>query len=395
MRREVSFISHSTKVRFGISIGLQSYIVPGILTTTHANNATLSDPLLAHVAAAWAFNNVFKVDGGRSSSISPSFAMSQTADSIIYTGTWINWSQGRILGSTITLSERNGGLLTAFLATFVATAGVACWAILSYTLHQARAQQERASTIHHQQQATLRNSGTPGAASWQFLQIYWNWRKNAARPLARTLPLLLVALLNIIFFAVASIFSSYVTRAAGNEVLIRSPRCGALLLKDYESAPQQSFSDFNKLEISDTLNAASYSRACYGSTHDPLQCNQYAQRSLPWKADSNVTCPFAPDLCYLGRTAAYQMDTGPLDSHHALGINAPMSDRVHYRKVTTCSPVHAKDHFEAYNDTDPSHIAYGDTLVDFLFGPVGEINYTFQYNMHSLVDKNGYELTYV
>ena len=141
----------------------------------------------------------------------------------IHTGPWINWSQGRILGSTITLSERNGGLLTAFLATFVATAGLACWAILSYTLHQARAPQNRASTIHHQQQATLRNAGTPSSATWQFLQIYWYWRKNAVGPLARTLPLLLVALLNIVFFAVASIFSSYVTRAAGNEAGTAEP----------------------------------------------------------------------------------------------------------------------------------------------------------------------------
>ncbi|KAL9024837.1 MAG: hypothetical protein Q9196_006223 [Gyalolechia fulgens] len=319
--------------------------------------------------------------------------MSQTADSIIYTGTWTNWSQGRVLGSTITLSERNGGLLTAFLATFVAMAGVACWAIMSYTLHQARARHDRASTIHHQQQAILRNSGSPSAASWQLLQIYWSWRKNAARPLARTLPLLLLALLNIIFFAVASIFSSYVTRAAGNEVLLRSPRCGALIQKNDDSAPRQILSDFDRLELNETSSAAAYARACYGNPYDPLQCNQHAQRSIPWNSNPNATCPFASDLCLLGPTAAYQMDTGPLDSHHTLGMNAPLSDRIHYRKLTTCSPLSAKDRFEAHNDTDFDHIAYGDTFVDYSFGSVGEFNFTYQYNMHSLVDTNGYELT--
>lgn len=30
------------------------------------------------------------------------------------------------------------------------------------------------------------------------------------------------------------------------------------------------------------------------------------------------------------------MDTGHIDSHQALGINAPESERVQYRKVTTC-----------------------------------------------------------
>lgn len=320
--------------------------------------------------------------------------MSQTSNSVVHIGTWINWSQGRIIGSTITLSERNGGLLTAFLATFVATAGVACWTILTYALHQSRAKQEKSSTIHQQQQVTLRNSGTPGAAAWQFIQLIWYWRKHTAKPLARTLPLLLVAILNIVFFAVASIFSSEVTRAAGNEVLVRSPNCGLLLLKDSGSTPQRSLSDFNKLETNDTSKAATYAQACYGETPDPLQCSQYAQRSIPWKSNQNSSCPFSSDLCLLGQNTAYQMDTGPLDSHQALGINAPKGDRVHYRKVTTCSPIRAKNNFEAYNDTDPDHIAYGDTLVDYLFGG-GEDgkNYTFQYNTHSLVDQNGYELT--
>ncbi|KAI4269529.1 MAG: hypothetical protein L6R38_007434 [Xanthoria sp. 2 TBL-2021] len=87
------------------------------------------------------------------------------------------------------------------------------------------------------------------------------------------------------------------------------------------------------------------------------------------------------------------MDTGLLDSHQALGINAPLSDRVHYRKVTTCSPITAKNHFRTHNDTNPDHIAYGDPLMDYLFGPVGDLNYTFSYNMHSIANRNGYELT--
>lgn len=320
--------------------------------------------------------------------------MTETTGSLVHIGTWINWSHGRILGSTITLSERNGGLLTAFLATFVATAGVASWTILTFALHQIRSRKEKSSAIHQQQQVTLRNSGTPSAAAWQFIQLIWYWRKHAARPFARTLPLLLVALLNIVIFAVASIFSSEVTRAAGNEVLIQSPNCGMLLLKDSGSAAQGRFSDFNKVETNDTSKAATYAQACYGDTPDPLQCNQYAQRSISWKSYQNSSCPFSSDICVLGSNAGYEMDTGPLDSHKALGINAPKQDRVHYRKVTTCSPISAKKHFEAHNDTDPDHIAYGDTLVDYLFGG-GEDgkNYTFQYNTHSLVDQNGYELT--
>lgn len=65
--------------------------------------------------------------------------MSLTAGSSIYTGAWINWSQGAIIGATITLSQRNGNLLTAFLGIFVTIAGGACWRILSFLMHQQRA----------------------------------------------------------------------------------------------------------------------------------------------------------------------------------------------------------------------------------------------------------------
>lgn len=68
--------------------------------------------------------------------------MSIPATSYLYTGPWINWFRGLVLGSTIVLSERDGGLLTAFLALFISTAGVACQRVLSYALHQNRAKQE-------------------------------------------------------------------------------------------------------------------------------------------------------------------------------------------------------------------------------------------------------------
>ncbi|KAL8824813.1 MAG: hypothetical protein Q9170_008033 [Blastenia crenularia] len=321
--------------------------------------------------------------------------MSQITNSTVHTGSWINWSHGRVVGSTITLSERNGGLLTAFLATFVTAAGVAFWSILSYSLHQARAVQEEQPTIHHQEQATLRNAGTPGAAAWQLIQLSWYWRKHAIKSIRRTLPIILLALFNIVCFGLASIFSSEVTRAAGNEVLIRSPQCGVLTQMNSTGINSpQNLNNLEKLEVNITATAATYAQACYGQAHNPLQCGQYAQRSLSWKLDQNASCPFSTDLCYFGATAAYSMDSGRLDSHQAFGMNAPKADRVQYRKLTTCAPIHAKDHAEVFNNTNPEAIAYGDTLINYLFGPVSEVsNYTYQYNIHSLVDNNGYLLT--
>lgn len=93
---------------------------------------------------------------------------------------------------------------------------------------------------------------------------------------------------------------------------------------------------FASVDVNDTLAATTYSRACYGNLQNLLQCTQNPQQQLPWNVNRNATCPFTNDLCIYGDLSAYEMDTGHIDSHQALGINAPKSERVQYRKVTTC-----------------------------------------------------------
>lgn len=126
--------------------------------------------------------------------------MSQTAAPFVHTGPWINWSHGLVLGSTITLSERDGELLTAFLGIFVTGAGAACWKIMSFALHQHRSPRDPQDGIHHQQQAILQNTGSPFGASAELVSLVWYWRKHALRPLVRTLPLVALALLNFVLF---------------------------------------------------------------------------------------------------------------------------------------------------------------------------------------------------
>ena len=102
--------------------------------------------------------------------------MSQTAASFVYTGPWINWSHGLVLGSTITLNQQDGALLTAFLGIFVTTAGAACWKIMSFALHQHRSLKFYQDGIHHQQQAILCNTDSPSAASFELAHVAWSWR---------------------------------------------------------------------------------------------------------------------------------------------------------------------------------------------------------------------------
>lgn len=90
------------------------------------------------------------------------------------------------------------------------------------------------------------------------------------------------------------------------------------------------------------------------------------------------------------------MDTGPIDSHVVLGINTRPADRITYRKVTTCSPLHAKGYMTLWNDTDSAHTAYGDLFQRFWYGPIANVSdYTYKYNTHAVVDNYGYALKYV
>ena len=310
--------------------------------------------------------------------------------SFIYTGIWINWSHGFAAGSTLTLNERDGGLLTAFVAMFVSAAGAATWKITSYALHQSRARQEYQDGLHHQQQAILRNSHSPVGASWQLMQLTWFWRSNATKYLMRTLPLAGLALLELALFSVAGVFSSEVTKVPGNETLVRSPRCGYILMEDTGSFTAQDA--FNSMDSNDTLPAVVYQRACYDEAENSLQCGQFIQRQLRWTSSQNSPCPFSPEMCYSGDMTAYEMDTGLIDSHDDLGINAARKNRIQYRKVTTCSPIQTKEYRKEVNDTDINSPTFGDTLVQYFYGDVLNVSYTYQYDKHSLLDDIGYNL---
>ena len=146
------------------------------------------------------------------------------------------------------------------------------------------------------------------------------------------------------------------------------------------------------MDTNDTLPAAAYQRACYDNADNPLQCGQYIQRQLRWTSNQSSPCPFSPEMCYSGDMTAYEMDTGLIDSHDHIGINAPKVHRVQYRKFTTCSPIQTKDYRTEVNDIDINSPTFNDTLVRYYYGDATGANYTYQYNKHSLLEDDGYKL---
>lgn len=316
--------------------------------------------------------------------------MQEYAGFQIYTGVWVNWSRGWIAGSTLTLSTSHGGLLSAFLAIFISLAGIAFWRITSFALHQMRAGKAFHDGLHHQHQLIFRNTGTASGAFWQMLQLPKFWGNNAEYSWLRTLPLALLALSNVVAFAVAAIFSSEVTKATGKSVIIQSPDCGSLSFDEVDDNTDS----YATAWLNETTEAATYARNCYVDDANGLRCNRYVQTKIPWKTNVNASCPFDNELCFFGKTGAMEMDTGPIDSHLALGVNVPKEYRVTYRKVSTCSPIKTpQKYLSIWNETNPRAIAYGDTYECYDFGPWKPgANWTYNYNTHAVISPSPYTL---
>ena len=319
--------------------------------------------------------------------------MSITAGSSIYTGVWTNWSRGPILGATITLTQRNGSLLTAFLGIFVTIAGGASWRILSFLIHQHRAGHDRKDkdALHYQQQVILRNSDSSAVTAWQMMRFTWNKRKLGKKQILRNLPFFILALCNTLVFAVAGVFSSSVTKAAGTETLITSSHCGYTRYGVKPDGKHSASTLAWTISLANgTFAAIMYSRACYDETSNELQCGRFPQSQLASTSEMNVSCPFQSHICLDGPNTAFRVESQWIDTNNDLGINSKVSDRIQYRKVTTCSVLRTTGYFVEKNATKSSGDPW--TAVIYSYGSFLSDNYTVAYDRQELRTSTGYSL---
>ena len=311
------------------------------------------------------------------------------SESYVYKGVWINWSRGSILGWTLTIDTAEAQLLTSFLAVFVTATGTQAWKILAFLLHQLRAAQTPGDGRHQQAQVILRNSGSALGASWEFLNLGWPWRKVASSGFLRVVLLALIAVLHAAGWGLAGVFSSRVTQVPGDEVLIRSPNCG-IYQGQKDLSPTADGVFFQSQNLNATVQASTYTRLCYGATSRKETCDQYTVPRVPWKSNANATCPFDPEFCiFNGTAAAFEMDTGVMDAHEVFGINTPLSERVGYRKVSTCAPLRIPKAFsQLVNNTEHPDSSVKEIYYVYL-GPTSQgtpnaENFTYQYNLGSV-----------
>ncbi|KAF1969458.1 hypothetical protein BU23DRAFT_601556 [Bimuria novae-zelandiae CBS 107.79] len=318
---------------------------------------------------------------------------------LVYYGSWINWSRGRYDGGTMTLTPRNAGILVAFLAIFVSVAGDSLWRIIAFILHQRRVARDPRDGLHYQQQVILRNAATPGIASWQLLWLVPAWKRISRRPLWKSTPVVLLALVNLSAFFAAGVLVAEVTRTAGTEVLIRSANCGNWTIDDTRLVY-----GFTTKTLNDTISAASYARACYGGPSDAPECIRYKVKCLPYTINETDQCPFDEQMCFKG-LPTFSLDTGNLSSHDHLGINTQPNDRIVYRRKTSCAPILTEGFVTAWNYTDAVNASLGDfrgsdgDVLDFFdFGRTVHIDgspandFTFAYNRRQASMGIGYSL---
>jgi hypothetical protein len=314
-----------------------------------------------------------------------------SSSSYVYTGPWVNYSHGTLVGATITLTTRDAAFLLALLAIVVTTAGHSFWTIFCYIAHQSRSSRGSHDIIFYQEQAILKNSDSALSAAWKFFREIFAWRKHVKSRKSRSLFFIAMAIIIAALFGVASIFSSQVTKAAGSEVLINDENCGTWSFNLISTLADVYKEDLKSLN--ETIAAANYASSCYSTNNtDTPQCNTYITPAITWTTNQNVSCPFASGTCLLSPTAAYQMDTGPLDSHYVLGLNAKSSERVTTRKVATCAPVHIAPYAESVNITFPDGST--DNYAMLYLGDPGTnlTNVTYVYDLHAQYVGVGYDL---
>ncbi|KAH8785389.1 hypothetical protein F5883DRAFT_708240 [Diaporthe sp. PMI_573] len=271
----------------------------------------------------------------------------------VHLGVWTDWSRGRVLGSTLTLTRTQANLLIAFTASFVVFVGSRFWRIACLALHQSYSSAEPRDALHHQRQAVLRNSGSSDSGILAFLALLTAWRTSSVKAIRRTALGLLLAIFCTVAFTLAGGFSSQVQLGSdnlGGAVLLNGDNCA--ILPDITSLEQQV--SWEKTVAKFFYTASNYVQQCYSQNSTGItDCNYFVTQRLPGYIDTTAPCPFNDSICR-SNSSNLELDTGFVDSHTHLGINAPPNERIFFRRKLQCAPLVT----EGYNSPNGNFTQY-------------------------------------
>jgi hypothetical protein len=322
----------------------------------------------------------------------------------IYEGIWTNWSKGRVTGLTWTLCPTQATLLTNSLALFVTVAGGQLWTIIRFTVHQLRASglSPDEDELHFEQQLILRNAATDLHTMRLMTQLAWTSRHRMSRAFYYPVSIAALAVIHyIIFLAAGTLSNNLVNAGSGglsklangsSAVLSRSPHCGVWSQYYYDNiingayinvasrATLEMSIQYNKWFDQNVQLSQQYAQECYDASpsyYMSSKCNTLPKTSLGFN-QTKSTCPFDSTLCH-DNSDTISFDTGLIDSHQDLGINSLPSDRLSYRRRTTCAVLNDTGRVEEFDRGTSDAVAYmyyGSNLAP-------ELNYTYSYSNFS------------
>ncbi|KAI1744698.1 hypothetical protein F4680DRAFT_233535 [Xylaria scruposa] len=301
----------------------------------------------------------------------------------IYLGLWTNWSQGRIMGSTLTLTKSNGELVIAFAAFFVTIIATRFWRMACVIIHRAYCQPgpELHDVVYHHRQTIVRNSPSALSGLWSFIQAVLAHRKSAPQIFIRISPILLFSFLCVSGFATLTYFLPQIITSMSDQVLLIGSRCGHIS----ESAGQRE--DYNKSILtlspyisSQLSNAENYAQQCYSGQSQALQCSTFVMDRIPSTVNSNAECPFHHDICRLN-TTNIKLDTGFIGLNQYIGVNNPLNEDLTIRRTLQCAPLITEGytsthqgekyrliryHYGSYHDKRNLEHPYLDAAAEFI-----------------------------
>jgi hypothetical protein len=287
----------------------------------------------------------------------------------VYTGFWTDWSRGKVLGSTLTLTRTDANLFIAFVAFFLTVVTTQLWSIACFASHSFFSTQDPRDMLHHQRQAILRNNGAPAGTAITLIRLAWTWRRSSG-VFRRVIPLLACTVLLAISFATAAGFSSRI--AVNNTVLLKPSNCGVSngVAADAETT-SNIFFPWIARQYTIALN---YAQQCYSTSKTVADCLQtaFVRRELTTSVDRNASCPFDETVCS-SNSSNLRLDSGLIDSHSDLGVNAPPDQRFQFRNVLHCAPLTTKTYRSSH--TRPDNV----TLSRYHYGVTLFGNYTYEY----------------
>ncbi|KAE9375047.1 hypothetical protein N431DRAFT_455753 [Stipitochalara longipes BDJ] len=306
------------------------------------------------------------------------------------TGFWVDHSHNPVLGARLTLTVEDGGYLITGLTQLVALAGGAAWVIAAFAMHQYRTKPGPKDALFLQKQVILRNNTSAPADIWQFLTMGYAWKRHMPKSRQRTCLILLIPLFIWCGFIAAGVFVTKLTTPGYevNNVLLKSGTCGFV---DFDFSTQNGLlAGFNKI-ANDTSQARAYAQRCCSASTSTSGCSSLPIKSINYTTNTAASCPWNGDRCVLGSFGAFEMDSGWIDSHIDLGINAKPSDRVQVGMVNTCSVIHYGDLIKIIPDNTTTGLS---DFYQFYLGPLQAVsNYTYQYSTHTVNDLVAYTLT--